>query len=70
MTVLIDLTPVVDGTGPARLLDMITGRSKQVLKDWMNSRGQRFRDRITVVAMDGFAATAPPPARNCPGRGS
>ncbi|GAA4817295.1 ISL3 family transposase [Tomitella cavernea] len=55
VTVLIDLTPVVDGTGPARLLDMITGRSKQVLKDWMNSRGQRFRDRITVVAMDGFA---------------
>ena len=32
VTVLIDLTPVIDGTGPARLLDMIGGRSKQVLK--------------------------------------
>ncbi|UQE75729.1 ISL3 family transposase [Gordonia sp. PP30] len=54
VTVLIDLTPVVEGTGPARLLDMIGGRSAQVLKDWMNTRDQRFRDRITVVAMDGF----------------
>ncbi|WP_182360007.1 ISL3 family transposase [Tomitella gaofuii] len=55
VTVLIDLTPAVDGTGPARLLDMIAGRSKKVLQDWMISRGQAFRDRITVVAMDGFA---------------
>lgn len=28
-TVIIDLTPVRDGTGPARLLDMVEGRSKQ-----------------------------------------
>ncbi|MFZ2510142.1 MAG: ISL3 family transposase [Gordonia sp. (in: high G+C Gram-positive bacteria)] len=54
VTVLIDLTPVVDGTGPARLLDMIAGRSAQVLKDWLAARDQRFRDRIKVVAMDGF----------------
>ncbi|MFC7415468.1 ISL3 family transposase, partial [Gordonia phosphorivorans] len=54
VTVLIDLTPVIDGTGPARLLDMIGGRSKQVLKQWMQARDQRFRDRIKVVAMDGF----------------
>jgi transposase len=32
VTVLIDLTPVVEGTGPARLLDMIVGRSKLILK--------------------------------------
>lgn len=38
VTVLIDLTPVVDGTGPARLLDMIGGRSKKVLKQWMAAR--------------------------------
>lgn len=54
VTVLIDLTPVIDGTGPARLLDMIGGRSTQVLKAWMAARDQRFRDRIKVVAMDGF----------------
>ena len=54
VTVLIDLTPVIDGTGPARLLDMIGGRSKHVLKQWMAARDQQFRDRIKVVAMDGF----------------
>jgi len=54
VTVLIDLTPVIDGTGPARLIDMIPGRSKSVLKTWMNDRDQAFRDRVKVVAMDGF----------------
>lgn len=29
VTVVIDLTPVRDGTGPARLLDLVEGRSKQ-----------------------------------------
>ncbi len=32
VTVIIDLTPVRDRTGPARLLDMVQGRSKQVFK--------------------------------------
>ena len=32
VTVIIDLTPVRDKTGPARLLDMVPGRSKQVFK--------------------------------------
>ena len=35
MTVIIDLTPVRDGTGPARLLDMVEGRSKQAFKTWL-----------------------------------
>ena len=30
VTVIIDLTPVRDGTGPARLLGMVSGRSKAV----------------------------------------
>jgi transposase len=34
VTVIIDLTPIRDGTGPARLLDMVEGRSKQVFKTW------------------------------------
>jgi hypothetical protein len=52
VTVVIDLTPVRDGRGPARLLDMVEGRSKQASKDWLQARGQTFRDRIQVVAMD------------------
>jgi transposase len=54
VTVVIDLTPVRDQTGPARLLDMVEGRSKQAFKDWLAARGQAFRDKIQVVAMDGF----------------
>lgn len=32
VTVIIDLTPIRDSTGPSRLLDMVPGRSKQVFK--------------------------------------
>jgi len=35
VTVIIDLTPVRDGTGPARLLDMVSGRSKAVFTTWL-----------------------------------
>jgi len=54
VTVVVDLTPVRDGTGPARLLDMVEGRSKKVFKTWLEARPQVWRDRIEVVAMDGF----------------
>ena len=54
VTVVIDLTPTRDGTGPARLLDMVEGRSKQVFKTWLATRPQAWRDGIEVVAMDGF----------------
>ncbi len=54
VTVIIDLTPVRDGTGPARLLDMVEGRSKPVFKTWLEQQSQAFRDGIEVVAMDGF----------------
>ena len=54
VTVVIDLTPVRDGTGPARLLDMVPGRSKQVFKTWLEAQTPVFRDGIQVVAMDGF----------------
>jgi len=52
--VIIDLTGIRDGTGPARLLDMLEGRSKQAFKQWLADRPQSWRDRIEVVAMDGF----------------
>jgi len=54
VTVIIDLTPVRDGTGPARLLDMVQGRSKKAFKDWLAERDQAWRDGVDVVAMDGF----------------
>ena len=55
VTVVIDLTPVRDGTGPARLLDMVEGRSKKAFKTWLAERDQAWREGIEVVAMDGFS---------------
>ena len=54
VTVIIDLTGIRDGTGPARLLDMVEGRSKQAFKQWLCQRSQAWRDGVEVVAMDGF----------------
>ena len=54
VTVIIDLTPIRDGTGPARLLDMVAGRSKQAFKTWLANRPTAWRDGLEVVAMDGF----------------
>ena len=54
VTVIIDLTPIRAGTGPARLLDMVQGRSKAAFKAWLADRPQAWRDRVEVVAMDGF----------------
>jgi transposase len=54
VTVIIDLTPIRDGTGPSRLLDMVEGRSKQAFKTWLAERPKAWRDAVEVVAMDGF----------------
>ena len=54
VTVIIDLTPVRGRTGPARLLDMVEGRSKQVFKTWLSERDETWRTAVEVVAMDGF----------------
>ena len=43
---------------PARLLDVVKGRSSQALQSWLNQRDHSFRDRIEVVSMDGFAGYA------------
>ncbi|MGE3845164.1 MAG: ISL3 family transposase, partial [Vicinamibacterales bacterium] len=55
VTVIIDLTPVREGTGPARLLDMVEGRSKQTFKEWLADRPASWRAGLEVVAMDGFS---------------
>jgi len=54
VTVIIDLTPVRDGTGPARLLDMVQGRTKEAFTTWLTERDQAWRKSLEVVAMDGF----------------
>ncbi|MGI8699941.1 MAG: ISL3 family transposase [Nocardioidaceae bacterium] len=54
VTVIIDLTPIRAGTGPARLLDMVEGRSKAAFKDWLAARPNTWRSHVEVVAMDGF----------------
>ena len=53
-----DLTPLVDGVGSARLLDMVPGRSADAFGDWLDARGGTFRHRIRVVTMDGFTGYA------------
>src|SRR3954454_3612307 len=54
VTVIIDLTPIRDGSGPSRLLDMVEGRSKQAFKTWLARRPEAWRQDLDVVAMDGF----------------
>jgi transposase len=57
--VITDLTAVVDGTGPARRLDLVPGRSAAAMRSWLHARDQAFRDQafrdgIAIVAMDGY----------------
>ena len=54
VTVILDLTPIRDRSGPSRLLDMVPGRSKKVFKTWLASQPDTWRERIEIVAMDGF----------------
>ena len=54
VTVVIDLTAVRDGTGAARLLDMVEGRSNQAFQRWLTQRPPAWRDAVEVVAMNGF----------------
>lgn len=58
VTVLVDLTPVADGTGPARLVDMAPGRSADVLRRWLAKLPDAVRSGIQIVAMDGFTGYA------------
>ena len=54
VTVIIDLTGIRDGTGPARLLGMVQGRCEQAFTTWLADRPKAWRDTVEVVAMDGF----------------
>ena len=52
VTVILDLTPIRERSGPCRLLDMVPGRSKQVFKTWLASQPDTWRENIEIVAMD------------------
>jgi transposase len=45
VTVIVELTPVVAGSGRARLLDLVAGRSAAALTSWLAERDQAFRER-------------------------
>jgi len=69
VTVIIDLTPIRDRAGPARLLDMVEGRSKAAFKTWLADWPQAWRDGVQVVAMDGFHRVQDRRRRRAPRRG-
>src|SRR5699024_3471367 len=55
VSIIVDLTPVIDGDGPARLLDMVPGRSAAVMSNWLDARDPEFREAVEVISLDGFA---------------
>ena len=61
VTVIIDLTGVRAGTGPARLLAMVEGRSKQAFQHWLADRSEAWRAGLEILAMEGSPASRPPP---------
>jgi transposase len=54
VTLIIDLTPVHDQTGPARLLDLVEGRSATALASWLAAAPADFAQAVALIAMDGF----------------
>ena len=59
---IIDLTP----EGPARLLDMVAGRSAATLATWLADQPAGFAQALEVIAMDGFAGYKTAPASVVP----
>lgn len=59
VTVIVDMTPSPGNQHtPARLLDVIEGRSNTVLSAWINTQPAWFRSCIEIVTMDGFTGYA------------
>ena len=67
VTIPVDLTPLADGRGPARLLDIRPVRSADVLRTWLQERDPGFRSQVQVVTMDGFAGYATAVDHTAPG---
>ena len=66
VTVIIDLTPVRDGTGPARLLDMVEGRSKKAFKPGWPTAHKTGATAWKSLPWTDFPASRPPPLKSCP----
>ena len=66
VTVIIDLTPVLDGTGRARLLDLVPGRSAAALNSWLAAQTAASATRSRSWRWTGSAATRPRPPRVLP----
>ncbi|WP_426718635.1 transposase [Corynebacterium auriscanis] len=58
VTVVVDPTPTATRSGPARLCDMVPGRSTDVLRRWLPARNPGFRAQREVVTMDGLTGYA------------
>ena len=52
VTGLVDLKPA--GGGPARLLDVVAGRSGAVVTEWLSTRSERWCAGVQVAALDPF----------------
>ena len=57
ITVIIGPTPVHDRSGPARLLDVVAGRSAAALATLLSAQTADFAQTVRVIAMDGFASS-------------
>jgi transposase len=55
VTLISDLTPAHEHSGPARMLDMVPGRSATALTNWQSAQPAGFAQSGQVIAMDGFA---------------
>ena len=66
VTVILDVTPIRDRRGRSRLLDMVPGRSKRVFKIWLAAQPDTWRERIEIVAMDGFTGFKSAAAKELP----
>ena len=44
-----------DPSGPARLLDVVAGRSATALASWLSAQTTDFAQTVQVIAMEAFA---------------
>jgi transposase len=61
VTLIIDLTPAHDQSGPARLLDLVPGRSAAALANWLAAQPAHFAAGCRWWRWTGSLATRPPP---------
>lgn len=52
---MVDLTRDASGRVRARLLDLVPGRSARAYADWLQERGEQFRNGVQIATLDPFA---------------